>query len=461
MNRFWKMKERVLLIILLSGFCIGEGKSQVGERQGVVEKIGATSSELIIDKKRGVFPEVGSEAYVFQEVRKRKRKRTITMARLKIIRTQGEKAWAEVVERIQDSTLVGRAVSFARSRPVLRVVSEPGNVTIRIGGVEYQDRDSITVVLEPGTHQVRISRRGYKPETKQLRLSPGSRKRLSVALTAGPSLRAQGQGTFVLTHPSGVSIDMKRVGAGQYTRGDWRGGGYRDQRPAETVSVSGFAMSQQEITVRQFQAFVEDTGYTTSAEEYGCWTTDSEGELKREKKATWRDPGFPQNDDHPVVCVSWRDARAFARWLDARLPTEAEWEYAARAEGQKITYPWGNAFNGDTLNFADRRAPFSNASVDDGHQWTAPTGSYAPNEIGLFDMGGNVSEWCRDWYQPDYYATAARRNPTGPSEGEKKVYRGGNWSDPPTYSQTTIRRKADPGLPTDDVGFRVVWDISR
>jgi len=439
---------------------VREGECQ-GSRQGVVEKMGETSNELVINSEGGIIPEVGSSAYVFEKVQGEGRGGVITIARLEVSRVENNRAWAKVVERIEDSTLVGRAVRFSSTKPVLRVVSEPGNVTIQIDSVEYQDRDSITVVLDPGTHRIRISRWGYKPKTKELRLTPGSRRRLSVRLSPGPSLRPQGDGTFVLTHPSGISIDMVQVGAGSYRRGDWRGAGYSDQRPVQTISLSEFAMSQKEITVSQFRAFVTETDYTTTSEKYGCWTTNSEGKPVRKETATWRDPGFPQSSDHPVVCVSWKDAQAFADWVDARLPTEAEWEYAARAEGRKIIYPWGSTFNGDTLNFADRRASFSSASSDDGYQWTAPVGSYTSNGSELYDMGGNVSEWCRDWYQADYYATSSLRNPEGPSTGKKKVYRGGSWTDPPTYAQTTIRRKADPVLPADDIGFRVVWDLDE
>jgi formylglycine-generating enzyme required for sulfatase activity len=176
---------------------------------------------------------------------------------------------------------------------------------------------------------------------------------------------------------------MVQVGGGSYERGDWRGGGYSDQKPVRTVSLSGFTISQREITVSQFRGFVEDTDYTTTAEEYGCWTTNSEGELTKDDEATWRNPGFSQTGDDPVVCVSWRDAQAFADWVDARLPTEAEWEYAARAGGRKIIYPWGNTFEGDTLNFADRRVAFSDSDVsaDDGHKRTAPVGSYPPKVV--------------------------------------------------------------------------------
>jgi formylglycine-generating enzyme required for sulfatase activity len=455
------MTKKVVFVITISVFVLRVGYPQSLSRHGTVEKIGSTTEELVVDVKEETLPEVGSRAYVFKEIRDSGAGKLVTMAKLEVDRVEKGRAWARIVERIEDSTLVGRAVSFSSTRAILRVVPEPGNATIQVDAAKYQERDSVTVALSPGSHQVRVYRWGYESRSEKIELQSGDRKRLSVQLRPGPSLRSQRDGTSVLVHPSGLSIDMVQVGAGRYQRGNWHGGGFSDQKPVRTVSLSEFKISQKEITVGQFRTFVESTGYTTTAEQYGCWTTNAAGKRTKQKGATWKDPGFPQEETHPVVCVSWRDANAFADWIGARLPTEAEWEYAARAEGEKIVYPWGSAFNAETLNFADRRTSFSNASADDGHQWTGPAGSYSPNEIGLYDMGGNVSEWCRDWYQPDYYATSSLQNPMGPPRGNDKVYRGGSWADNSTYAQTTIRRKADPNLPTDDIGFRIVWKSNR
>lgn len=454
-----KMKIKVVIIINIFFVCAASpGVCQNFEREGRVERIGSTEQETIVEPESGVVPEIGSNAYVFEKLRKEKK--VVTLAKLEVHRVENGRAWADVVERIEDSTLVGRAVSFTSTKPLLQVVSRTEDVSIQINSAEYQKRDSVTVLLEPGTYRVRVSRRGYKPRTEEIELRWGDRKRLPVRLTPGPSLRPRGNGAFVLTHPSGVRIDMVQVAGGRYERGDWRGGGYSDQKPVRTVALSGFTIGQREITVSQFRAFMEDTDYTTTAEKYGCWTTNSEGELMKDDQATWRNPGFSQTGDDPVVCVSWRDAKAFSDWAGARLPTEAEWEYAARAGGKKIIYPWGKNFNADTLNFADRRTSFSEVSIDDGHKRTAPVGSYPPNEVRLHHMGGNVAEWCQDWYQPDYYetGTGTLQNPSGPSTGEQKVYRGGSWADEATYAQTTLRRKADPGFPADKIGFRIVWE---
>jgi formylglycine-generating enzyme required for sulfatase activity len=450
----FNMAVLTLISTVKCGFC------QDFEKEGTVSRLGSTEKEIIVETENGVVPEVGSSAYVFEEMEREGRNKIIKIAKLEVSRVGEGRTWAEVVEEIEDSTLVGRAVSFLSTRPILQVVSKTKDVSIQIGNMEYQNRSSITVHLEPGTHQVRVSRPGYKPLTEEIQLRSGDQKRLPVRLTPGPSLRPQGDGTSVLVHPSGARIDMVQVGGGRYERGDWGDGGYSDQKPVRTVSLSGFTISQREITVSQFRGFVEDTDYTTTAEEYGCWTTNSEGELTKDDEATWREPGFSQTGNHPAVCVSWRDAQAFADWAGARLPTEAEWEYAARAGGRKIIYPWGNTFEGDTLNFADRRASFSETSSNDGYPWTAPAGSYSSNEVGLHDMGGNVAEWCQDWYQPDYYetGTGTLQNPSGPSTGEQKVYRGGSWADEATYAQTTLRRKANLDLPANNIGFRIVWD---
>jgi hypothetical protein len=164
------------------------------------------------------------------------------------------------------------------------------------------------------------------------------------------------------------------------------------------------------------------------------------GQGKQEPRYTWRYPGFKQPDEHPVVCVTWNDAKAFCDWLGSkenvayRLPTEAEWEYACRAG---TTFPY---FTGNDERSLQGHAHISNlataaanplivvsADWNDGFPFTAPVGQFKPNALGLYDMHGNVWEWCADWYRHDYYAKSPRENPNGPPSGvaEGHVIRGG------------------------------------
>ena len=249
-------------------------------------------------------------------------------------------------------------------------------------------------------------------------------------------------------------------------------------------------MSRYEITVGQFRKFVEDTGYRTTAERQGwAWSLYSGGtytSYRKDKEISWLTPGFRQNDLHPVVCVSWYDAVTFCNWLSGRaglekvydestweadfskvgfrLPTEAEWEYAARAGGKRIKYPWGNKFDGEKLNFADSSSKLGWRSYrwNDGYDRTSPIGSFPPNELGLYDMAGNVWEWCNDWLDVNYYRYSPLNNPTGPSSGTYKVRRGGSWESKSKYCRSCNRARgpgSGPGSPAYDTGFRIVLPV--
>lgn len=215
-----------------------------------------------------------------------------------------------------------------------------------------------------------------------------------------------------------------------------------DEGPVHEVCVDPFLMGKYEVTVGQFKKFAEATGYRTEAESEGwCYAINSNGS-KWEKTSgrSWRDPGFQQADNEPVVCVSWNDAQRFVSWMNdkgkgARLPTEAEWEYAARA-GSKRSRPWGDNPDGACQhgNVGDRtvkqrysRWGWPVHDCDDGYVNTAPVGRFKANTFGLYDMIGNAWEWCSDWYGESYYASFTKHNPGGPSSGSGRVNRGGGW----------------------------------
>ncbi|MGB2823714.1 MAG: SUMF1/EgtB/PvdO family nonheme iron enzyme, partial [Phycisphaerae bacterium] len=191
------------------------------------------------------------------------------------------------------------------------------------------------------------------------------------------------------------------------------------------------------------------------------------------KGASWRNVGFDQTDDHPVICVSWTDAAEFCKWLGGkagrtvRLPTEAQWEYACRA-GSTTAWSWGDdpdAGKGH-CNAADRtgKAKFRSWGIfkwEDGWVFTAPVGKYKPNAFGLHDMHGNVWEWCRDWYRKDY-STAGKLDTKGPYSGALRVVRGGSWLSPPDRCRSAFRTASDPMGSYCDfiIGFRVVADTA-
>ncbi|MCE5266806.1 MAG: CapA family protein, partial [Planctomycetaceae bacterium] len=225
--------------------------------------------------------------------------------------------------------------------------------------------------------------------------------------------------------------------------------------------------------VGQFRRFAEETGYKTEAERDGTggWgynpkTAKCEG---RDPKYNWRNPGFAQTDDHPVLNVTWYDAVAFCQWLshkekeDYRLPTEAEWEYSARAGA---TTRYANGDNPDALakigNVLDStgRTTFPHVQELDippsgNLRFTVPVGQFPPNRFGLCDVHGNVWEWCSDWHGEDYYAHSPTDDPKGPPSGRVRIRRGGGWNSFPLWARAAMRNWNTPGSRCVNLGFRI------
>lgn len=268
-----------------------------------------------------------------------------------------------------------------------------------------------------------------------------------------------------------VSSDGERDGmvfikGGAYRMGDDDAMPY--EGPAHEVGVDSFWIDATEVTVAQFARFVGATGYKTDAEKFG-WSgvfDTSSGEWTRCDGADWRHPEGPSSGarpDEPVCQVSWNDADAYARWAGKRLPTEAEWEYAARGGLAGKKYAWGDELRPGgrpVANWWQGRFPTENTK-EDGFVGRAPVGSFPPNGYGLYDTAGNVWEWCSDWFAGDYYSSSPRRNPTGPATGAERSMRGGSWLCSENYC-TNYRvaarghATADTGL--DNVGFRCAKD---
>lgn len=259
-----------------------------------------------------------------------------------------------------------------------------------------------------------------------------------------------------------------------------------DESPVHRVRITRpFHLGQHEVTVGQFSRFLELSGYVPESIADGTGgygydpgydpATSERGDAfdGRRPRYSWRNPGFAQRDDHPVVNVSWNDATALARWLSERegetyrLPTEAEWEYACRAgtrtrfhggDEARSLLGVGNVFDGDAARYWPRWASHALAGRD-GFAFTAPVGSFAPNAFGLHDMHGNVWEWTADWHGADYYARSPVDDPTGPATGSVRVRRGGSWHTWPFYARASFRNWNTPGSRYPLVGIRLLREI--
>ncbi|HWB24066.1 MAG TPA: formylglycine-generating enzyme family protein [Chitinophagaceae bacterium] len=277
-----------------------------------------------------------------------------------------------------------------------------------------------------------------------------------------------------------------------------------DARPVHRVYVDGFYMDATEVTNAQFAKFVEATGYITTEERKpdpadfpgvppqqlvaGSAVFTPPGQpvplnnyllwWKYVGGADWRHPDGPKSsiagkDNYPVVQVSWEDAAAYAKWADKRLPTEAEWEFAARSGQAGELYPWGNQLrpNGKWMaNIFEGSFPNDDVGAD-GYAGIAPVKSYPASKYGLYDIAGNVWEWCSDWYRPDYYAQLAKnkltKNPQGPTSSydpdepisQKKVQRGGSFLCTDQYCTRYMvgtRGKGEVSSGSNHIGFRCV-----
>ncbi len=329
-------------------------------------------------------------------------------------------------------------------------------------------------------------------------------KKETCALCKSPSSRAalinasfkQKDATSVTTDNN----DMVLIKGGTYQMGS---NDYTDSKPVHAVTVSSFYMDEHEVTNAQFDQFVKATHYVTVAEQAlnpadfpgvpasqlvpgsAVFTPPSHAVSLNDPMqwwsytggANWKHPTGPNSTitgkyNDPVVQVCYTDAIAYAKWAGKRLPTEAEWEYAARAGKQFTDYYWGKDLKPDgkwAANIFQGNFPYNNKK-EDGYVGVAPVKSFPPNAFGLYDMEGNVWEWCNDWYRPDAYAHSVSANPQGPKDSydpdepdqQKHVQRGGSFLCSDDYCiryKAGSRGKGETNSAGNNLGFRCVKDV--
>ena len=240
------------------------------------------------------------------------------------------------------------------------------------------------------------------------------------------------------------------------------------ESPAHEVSVKPFWIDRHEVTVAEFAKFVAASGYQTDAEQFG-WSGAfnlKTRQWEKTKGADWRHPDGPKStaaDNEPVSQVSWNDAAAYAKWAGKRLPSEAEWEFAARGGLAEKKYSWGDEVrpNGKPVaNWWQGNFPNRNTN-EDGFITRAPVESFPPNGYGLYEMTGNVWEWCADLYADDYYGKSPVNDPSGPTEGDEHSIRGGSWMCAENFCtnyRVAARSHATPDSGLNNLGFRCVRD---
>ena len=320
--------------------------------------------------------------------------------------------------------------------------------------------------------------------------SPGRLTEPGTAVADGsPAAGGETQGGQTTERGEAVDTgDLVTLAAGEFAMGSEDPGAYAEdgEGPVRPVRLSPFQLDRHAVSNERFARFVAATGYTTEAETFGSafvfggllpddfpptravvdapWWREVEG-------ADWAHPegpksGWDDRADHPVVQVSWHDALAFCGWAGLRLPTEAEWEYAARGGLEQQRFPWGNALTpgGEhRMNVFQGRFPADN-TVRDGYAGTAPVGAFPPNGFGLHNMTGNVWEWTADRWSTTWHRDQPSpvTNPAGPPEGNRRVLRGGSYLCHASYCwryRTSARMGSEPETPTGNVGFRCASDV--
>ena len=293
-----------------------------------------------------------------------------------------------------------------------------------------------------------------------------------------------GKGTFTNT----IGMSLKLIPAGEFQMGSSAADvekavrlvpGFSkafadNEQPQHRVQITqAFYMGQHEVTIGQFRKFVTAESYKSEAEsdgQGGSGFDESKDTYTNDPKYTWRTAGFTQTDEHPVVNVSWNDAQKFCGWLSRtdrrtyRLPTEAEWEYAARG-GTTTLYPSGDDPESivkiGNIFDATAKAKFDfegSLKASDGYVFTAPVGRFAANGFGLYDVTGNVWEWCEDVYDTKSYASRSGLtiDPKVVTGSESRVLRGGSWGLNPRVARLAVRVSFTPGDRNFYFGFRVV-----
>ncbi len=399
-------------------------------------------------------------------------------------------------------------------KSVLSVTSNVPFAEVYVNGHLVGRTNTSQMAFAPGNYKVAVKLKGYETYEREIHLTEGRHKSLhafidkqAVINPALPESSADEVGGAVIVNSLGMNFIP--IEPGQFTMGSSKAetGRSVDEAQHQVTLTKEFYLGQHEVTVGQWRAFVNATGYQTAAENetvveakqpdytpiYGykpsrsdddaATAPSSSTEEKKQNLRYWDAPGYPQTESSPVTCVTWEDIQVFINWLKEvdgkayRLPTEAEWEYACRATSQTIRF-WGDSSRDacQYANIGDQALHKAHSvvnfhSCDDGFVNPAPVGSFIANTFGLYDMLGNVSEWCYDKYgnyktvKKITYQGISKRfvldtvDPKGPNFGFSRVIRGGNWQSNPPGCRSANRGYRKVDFWDNTLGFRLVGDF--
>jgi formylglycine-generating enzyme required for sulfatase activity len=374
------------------------------------------------------------------------------------------------------SNAIQRVVRVLRAQPIYSEVRLETTNGVEVAGVEWTEA-RVRLEVANGKGEIRQTMRVFSDHRGSILIATGeaihadqSYAPITEKILASVKLeKAQGS---LETITNLIAMKLTLIPAGTFLMGSPEGEGDTEEHPQHEVRITQpFYLGATEVTRGQFRLFVDETGYKTEAEKDGKggygWNEGSKS-AEQNPRFTWQSPGFEQTDEHPVVNVSWNDAQEFITWLSQkegktyRLPTEAEWEYACRA-GSRTAYFCGDDPEGlaAVANIADgtgkEKYPQRTWSIAarDGYVNTAPVGRFRSNAFGLYDMLGNVWEWCQDEHNGAYYKESPVDDPPGPSGAWYRVLRGGSWLDEPRLCRSANRAGRAPGDRNSVMGFRL------
>ncbi len=337
----------------------------------------------------------------------------------------------------------------------LYIDAQPKEARIRI--LNIKPKFSQGIALKPGQYHIEVSAKDFKDSKQWITLEAGQEKRLKVVLKKDAG-----------TYTNFLGMRFVRIMPGTFSMGTPQDQSYKgDDENLHQVSISKpYFLQTSEVTIGQFKKFVQATAYQTEADRSkACWIGTKRGRWKKQPGGNWQDPNPSDErtltDAHPVACVTWNDAQAFIKWLEKmdgrvyKLPSEAQWEYACRA-GSKTVFAYGNCLSTDQSNFGSLGPHFDQCKAHFKQDRKGPikVATLEPNEWGLFDMHGNVTEWCQDWYGT--YSDGPAKDPTGPPSGSERVMRGGHFFSEAHDCRSATRVGFPPGFAAEAVGFRVV-----